>query len=225
MNSRTSDYLRLRRGYAPGLIEKILATTGESVRLLDVATGPGTVIRDLSLRVSEAWGIDTRAELIGEALKLSEPHLHFRCVSLQDFKLETQFDLVTVGQAFELLPEKEHAALSANLRPGGTLAIFWKYPDPKTPASQLFGKFVSPRKDKFEELKDLCIPEALARHRLSLQGEHRFTSEEVYRAPDWVAAALWENDDREKFQDELLKNTPKYVTETYINYLWLFRKD
>ena len=220
------DYLKLRRGYASALYHKIISSTGAPVSLLDIATGPGTVVMGLRPSIREAVGIDTDPERIADANKIADEYVRFSCLPIEKFDSEKQFDLVTIAQAFESLPESSYKHIFRYVRPGGTVAVFWKYPDLTTPASKLFGQAVKPREYMLPQLKSLDLETKLAPFHLSLETYSEFRSEESFKLEDWIQSSLWDFPDKDPKHEEALRSVaPKYVTETFVNYLWLFRKN
>ncbi|MFL5785401.1 MAG: class I SAM-dependent methyltransferase [Bacteriovoracaceae bacterium] len=214
------DYLKIRRGYASALYEKVISSTGTPISLLDIGTGPGTVVLGLQSHVSEAIGIDSDPEMIGEASRLADEKIRFFCKSIQDFQLEKQFDLVTIAQGLEHMPVSSYKNISRYVRPGGALAIFWKYPDVTTPVSKIFAEALRPREYMKDRLHAYDLTTHFGPFQLSLETYAEFKSEEIYKAEDWLSSL----DITETEKDTLRVKTPKYVTEAFINYLWLFRK-
>jgi ubiquinone/menaquinone biosynthesis C-methylase UbiE len=210
------DYLKLHRGYAAALYQKIISSTGTPVTLLDIATGPGTVVLGLKSHISEAIGIDADEEMISEANRLAEENIVFFNKTFESFDIEKQFDLVTIAQSFEHLSPTSFKKISRYVRPGGALAIFWKYPDPKSAASKIY-----PREDMAMKLGEHQLITRLSPFQLGLETYGEFKTEESYKAEDWLRTLPISESERESLREK----TPKYVTETFINYLWLFRKD
>lgn len=96
-----------------------------SMRIVDLGCGTGEHTKTLHerFRAVETLGIDRSEEMLGRAPRA--PNLHFLLGEIQNFRAESEFDLVFsnaamqwVGNHAELLGRFHHA-----LRPGGQLAI------------------------------------------------------------------------------------------------------
>ncbi len=237
-HSRSNDYLKLRRGYPPELYEKILSLTGIPVSLLDVATGPGTVIRDLKAELSHAIGIDPDPERIKVAKFLTTPHIRFECTSAEKFIPDKEFDLVTVAQAFQYLPTSAYRMIHSALKPGGVIAVFWKYPDPYSRTTELVNKVLihnglREREDMGFRLAQLNPSGILTEWRFSDTDYSVFKSEELFTHEDGVKSILWglgtgngsmTKDLEEKLTRELGEVLPGSITETYECHLWVGKK-
>jgi trans-aconitate methyltransferase len=214
------DYLKIRRGYSSALYEKIISSTGTPVSLLDIGCGPGTVIIGLLPHLKEAVGIDSDERMIAEASKLSGENIRFSHMPLEKFSSDKQFDLITIAQAFEHMPESSYALINRHLRPGGTMAIFWKYADVTSIPSKLFAQALRPREHMAPKLKALDIETKLSAFQMGLETSAEFKSEEIFKLEDWILSL----DINESDAGKVREISPKYVTDTFINYLWLFRK-
>lgn len=237
-HSRSSDYLKLRRGYPPALYEKILSLTGIPVSLLDVGTGPGTVIRDMKGELSHAVGIDSDPERIKVAKFLTTPHIRFECISAEKFVPERSFDLVTVAQSFQYLPASSYRMLHTALRPGGVIAVFWKYPDPYSRTTEIVNKVLTAnglreRDDMGLKLAQLNPSGILAEWRFRDTDYTLFKSQELFTHEDGIKSILWglgtgngsmTPELEETLTRELGELLPGSITEIYDCHLWTAKK-
>ncbi|MES2526288.1 MAG: class I SAM-dependent methyltransferase [Bdellovibrionota bacterium] len=237
-HSRSHDYMKLRRGYPPELYEKILKMTGVPVSLLDVATGPGTVIKDMKENLSHAVGIDSDPERIMVAKFLTTPHIRFECISAEDFKPEKEFDLITVAQAFQYLSASAYKVLHHALKTNGVIAVFWKYPDPYSRTTELVNKVLSShglreRQDMGLRLAQTNPSGILSEWRFRDPELTMFKCEELFTHEDGIKSILWGLGTGNGSMDKELENDltrdlalsfPGSITEIYDCYLWTARK-
>jgi len=127
----SEDYAAYRPGFPASFYQRIdaIARIRES-RSLDLATGPGTIALELGALGSSVVGIDTSAEQIATAKRVSkernlEDKVHFRIASAENTGLEaSSFDLVTAGQCWHWFDSgAAMVEIQRVLRPGGVLAI------------------------------------------------------------------------------------------------------
>lgn len=107
------DWLRpnLRHVQLKGMVDELLA--GRSgLRILDVGCGAGVLTHHLS-RYGSALGIDFSGPAIELAQRLA-PEASFRVASLEDLGDE-RFDLITVFDVMEHIPQAERPAFVAGL--------------------------------------------------------------------------------------------------------------
>ncbi len=237
-HSRSNDYMKLRRGYPPELYEKILSLTGVPVSLLDVATGPGTVIKDMKGSLSHALGIDSDPERIKVAKFLTTPHIRFECLPVEKFVPEKEYDLVTVAQAFQYLPASAYKILNKALKNNGVIAVFWKYPDPYSRTTEIVNKVL--KANGLREREDMGLRLAqtnpsgiLTEWRFRDPELTLFKSEELFTHEDGIKSILWglgtgnSSMDKEleaKLTQELGQSFPGSITEIFDCYLWTARK-
>jgi SAM-dependent methyltransferase len=103
----SEEYAAHRPGLPASFYQRIdaIARIGES-RSLDLATGPGTIALELGALGSSVVGIDTSAEQIATANRVSkerdlEDKVHFRVAAAENTGLDaSSFDLATAGQCW-----------------------------------------------------------------------------------------------------------------------------
>ena len=110
-------------------IEPLLkaADVTEGTRLLDVATGPGTLAAKAAERGARVSGIDIAPAMIALAHAL-HPHLDFREGSAEDLPFESSsFDAVVSGFGVGHFsrPERVLAEFARVLAPKGRVALSW----------------------------------------------------------------------------------------------------
>ena len=97
------------------------------VRVLDVACGTGVLVPDyLAREVESVTGVDISQEMVKIAQgKFPQENVRFLCQDVETLQPEEPFDVVMVYNAFPHFPDPEALirALSAMLRPGGTLTV------------------------------------------------------------------------------------------------------
>lgn len=237
-HSRSNDYLKLRRGYPPELYQHILSMTGVPVSLLDIATGPGTVIRDMKENLTYSVGIDSDPERIKVAKFLTTPQIRFECVSSDQYVPDKEYDLVTIAQAFQYLPPATLRMVHKALKPNGVIAVFWKYPDPYSRTTELVNKVL--RDNGMRERQDMGLRLAqtnpsgiLAEWRFRDIEMNLFKSQELFNHDDGIKAILWglgtgnnsmAKEVEEKLTAELSAILPGSITESFDCYLWTARK-
>ena len=127
-----ADYDRFRLPYPDELIEDLCRrahVTGRG-RLLDLASGPGTVTFALCDRFDEVWAVDLEPEAVEfgarKAVALGAQNVRWMAGRAEDVEPEPTFDLVTIGTAFHRLDRRRVAERAMRcLRPGGHLALLW----------------------------------------------------------------------------------------------------
>ena len=238
-HSRSSDYIKLRRGYPPALYEKILSMTGVPVSLLDVATGPGTVIRDLKENLCDALGIDSDPERIKVAKFLTTSKIRFECIPAEKFVPEKEYDLITIAQGFQYLPLSSLRILNRALKTNGVIALIWKYPDPYSRTTDIVNTVLEKneipnrRIDMGLKLAQLNPSGILTEWRFRDPDLFLFKSEELFSHEDGIKSILWglgtgngsmSKELEEKLTEDLSKALPGSITEIYDCYLWTARK-
>lgn len=225
------EHSQLWRGYPPELYEKILSLTGVPISLLDLATGPGTVIRDMKPHLSDALGIDSDPEKIKVAKLLTTGRIGFQCIPVEKFSTEKEYDLITIAQSFQYLPLSSLRMIHRSLRPGGTLAIFWKYPDPFSRTSEIVNKVLTAtglpeRKDMGQRLAELNPSGILTEWRFHQPELTVFKSQELFSHEEGIKSIIWGLGTNNQFNlpEELGKALPGSITEIYDSYLWTAQK-
>ncbi|MFQ5549633.1 MAG: methyltransferase domain-containing protein [Gemmatimonadales bacterium] len=127
----SEDYAAYRPGFPASFYQRIDAITRiRESRSLDLATGPGTIALELGALGSSVVGIDTSAEQIATAKRVSrernlEATVHFTIACAEHTGLEANsFDLVTAGQCWHWFDSAAAMAeVQRALRPGGLFVI------------------------------------------------------------------------------------------------------
>ena len=119
-------YDRYRIGYAPELYEA-LEDYGLGARVLDVGCGTGLVTATLCDAGRDVVGVDRSEQMLARARE-RVPGTTFVCAPSETLPFEADsFDAATSAQAFHWFDEvKALAELMRVVRPGGTIAVWWK---------------------------------------------------------------------------------------------------
>jgi SAM-dependent methyltransferase len=119
------DYHRFRLPYPDGLLAAVLSRCTPGA-LLDLACGPGPVVRPLAPRFAEVLAVDAEPGMI-ERLRELAPGVPAVCAAVEDLdRPPASADLITIGTAFHRLPRDLVAARCLRwLKPGGLLALLW----------------------------------------------------------------------------------------------------
>ena len=125
-------YHRFRPPYPEVLLEDLcrrLPVSGGG-RLLDLACGTGQIAVPLASRFAEVWAVDQEAESVALAKEAAEAggvtNIWWLVDAAQSVELESQFELITVGNAFHRLDRPAVARrMFAWLEPGGGVALLW----------------------------------------------------------------------------------------------------
>ena len=127
-----SFYDQFRLPYPLVLIDDLCrrASVRGTDRLLDLASGPGTVTFALSDRFAEVWAVDQESEAVdfaaGKAANLGVRNVRWMAGRAEDVDPDEVFDLITIGTAFHRLDRRRVADLAMRwLRTGGYLALLW----------------------------------------------------------------------------------------------------
>lgn len=144
-DSLAADYARFRTAYSRALFDNILdyARLPSGARVLDLACGTGLSMLPYLERGLAVCGVDVAPRMIevakGELGTRFNPDFvlgRAEALPLED----ASFDLVSSAQAFHWFDaDRAFAECARVLRPGGTLAIFWKHAardDPYTLANE-----------------------------------------------------------------------------------------
>ena len=127
----SEDYAQWRPGFPASFYRRIDAINRiRDSRVLDLATGPGTVALELAARGSSVVGIDVSAEQVATANRVAKARgldnkVDFRIASAEDTGLDGgSFDLVTAGQCWHWFDSDAAMAEARRvLGPRGVLAI------------------------------------------------------------------------------------------------------
>ncbi len=183
------DYDRYRLSYPDTLIEDLVELNPR--RVLDVACGTGKVAVPLVACGLAVLGVEVDAKMADVARR------HGILVEVSAFETWDDdgrtFDLITCGQAWHWIDPDRGAAKAARLLdPGGTLAVFWNYPEPlegelRHTIDKIYQEHapeLSPGKDTRDEQAHL---EALRAAGLFGEIETRtYRWERTFSAEEWV---------------------------------------
>jgi SAM-dependent methyltransferase len=126
---QAGEYARHRRGYSARLYDAVTEHTdvGAGRLALDLACGTGLVLRDLAARGWRTVGIDLSAPMLAEVADRGRGLIRARAEALP---LRPRVPwLVTCGMGFHWMPPAATLAeLAGVIRPGGWVALFWRYP-------------------------------------------------------------------------------------------------
>jgi SAM-dependent methyltransferase len=137
-----SCYARYRRGYPPGLVERLGGVRGG--RLLDLGCGTGALVCSLALSFEHAVGMDPEPDMLREARRAARERgignvTWIRAGSTDLGRLAPRLgrlDLVTIGTAFHLMDARATLVDLQRIAPGGAVAVayngtpMWLHPDP-----------------------------------------------------------------------------------------------
>lgn len=146
---QAKTYARYRRDYSDALYEAIFAQTGDGAgrRALDLGCGPGAVATRLAARGFRVVGADFSAPMLAEASRLLGGRVPLVRARAEALPLAAgSVVLVTCGTAFHWFsPRPALEEMTRVLRPGGRVALFWRYParDAETPRliREVLGRF------------------------------------------------------------------------------------
>ena len=124
------DYARFRPGFPEAFFTRLdrLGVGLPGQRILDLATGTGTLARGFALRQCEVFGLDRSAELVAEAERLDAEagvHVEYVVGTAEDTRLAAAgFDAVSAGQCWNWFDRPRATAEAKRLlRPAGALVI------------------------------------------------------------------------------------------------------
>ena len=228
-HDRSSDYDQLRRAYSSAVIKKIATSCQRKQRFLDVGTGTGILALELLKHFDRGVGVDTNNERIKYAreqrrkLKLTGS-IRFQICGAESLPFaDRAFDLVTVAQAFHWF---DHARALKEfyrvLRPGGTLAILWKYPDPTSKPRRLAKACIPDlrTRDMKDQLLRTCPPELFEKH--GFQSPVFFQSSVAFRysLKDWAALIAWSAEKSEALENQYIDTLRKAARGKFRAGVW-----
>ena len=125
-------YHRFRPPYPEVLLEDLcrrLPVSGGG-RLLDLACGTGQIAVPLAGRFAVVWAVDQEAESVALAKAKAEAsgvtNIRWLVGPAQTVELDSQFELIAVGNAFHRLDRRAVARrMFSWLEPGGGVALLW----------------------------------------------------------------------------------------------------
>ena len=132
-NSLAADYARFRTSYSDELFDVILGfgPTPAGGRVLDLACGTGLGMAAYVRRGFSVVGTDVAPAMIEHARSTMPEGARVEFVVSRAEALpfpDASFDLVSCAQAFHWFePQAAFAQCARVLKPGATLAIFWKH--------------------------------------------------------------------------------------------------
>lgn len=134
-------YTRFRRDYSDALYDAIeeFAGAGAGRRALDLGCGTGFVTASLRARGWTVVGADFSQPMLAEARAfLAAPALLVRSRAEALALHDASVDLVSCGTAFHwFAPRPTLDEITRVLAPGGTVALFWRYPTVDAPTPKL----------------------------------------------------------------------------------------
>jgi 2-polyprenyl-3-methyl-5-hydroxy-6-metoxy-1,4-benzoquinol methylase len=131
-SAQAGSYDRLMGRVTDRVAESLLDLAGvdEGDRVLDVATGTGSVAAAAASRGAEVTGVDISEEML-ELARRRVPGGRFLAADAEELDLGERFDAVLAGFLLNHLPHPERAvaAWAGALAPGGHLALsLWERP-------------------------------------------------------------------------------------------------
>lgn len=136
-----------RRDYSAALYDTIAAHTGPAAgrSAIDLGCGTGFVAASLARRGWRVVGADFSAPMLAAARALVPPPVTLVQARGEALPIEDgAAGLLTCGTAFHwLAPAAALVEISRVLAPGGTAALFWRYPAPGEPYMRLVGEVAS----------------------------------------------------------------------------------
>ncbi|HEU4367632.1 MAG TPA: class I SAM-dependent methyltransferase [Methylomirabilota bacterium] len=169
-------YDEVRPGYAPAIVDAIIAGAGlpGDGRILEIGCGTGQMTLPFAMRGYSVLALepgDALAALAGRNCR-GYPRVTIEPISFEAWPAEPgAFDLVLSAQAFHWIePESGFAKTAVTLRPGGTLALVW-YIDVSQDTP--FWKATQPIYDRYlpgapSELAGDSLAETIDRYRRAL---------------------------------------------------------
>lgn len=233
-------YTQFRRDYSDALYDAITerAGAGAGRRALDLGCGTGFVTASLRRRGWDVVGADFSQPMLAEAQAFLAPRADLvrsraEALALRDGSV----DLVTCGTAFHwFAPRPTLDEIARVLAPGGTVALFWRYPAPdaetprlvrevllrferEIPARQVFVHAPEPFLGSVLEPAPPRILQHVLRYTPSQFHGYAATTEFLRRfAGDHHAAFL------DALRDELERRFPEGIDEPSEEHLFLARR-
>ena len=125
-------YDAYRKPYPAGLFDHLLRRSPApgTGRLLDLACGTGQIAVPLAGRFSAVVAVDQEPGTVefgrAKCSRLGVDNISWLVGSAEDVELDGNFDLITVGNAFQRLRRDPAAArMRSLLAPGGAVALLW----------------------------------------------------------------------------------------------------
>ncbi|MBU6374487.1 MAG: methyltransferase domain-containing protein [Bdellovibrionales bacterium] len=191
-HDRSHDYNRIRKSYPPAVIRKIVHSCERRQAFLDVGTGTGILAFELAKHFEQSYGVDSNLQRIRVARSLNSElkpsdQIQFKISGAEGLPFSARkFDLITVAQAFHWFDhQKSLQEFHRVLRPGGILALLWKYPHPKTPLRRIAKR---------------CIPNLRVRDMTDQLV--RTVSDELLQGAGFQKARLWRYSSRFRYAFE-----------------------
>lgn len=138
---QAGTYGTFRRDYSTALYDAITAAVGaaDDRRAIDLGCGTGFVTASLAQRGWVVTGVDFSLPMLTEARASGRPLVRARAEALSLRDASTA--LVTCGTAFHWFSATDALAeIRRVLVPGGSVALFWRYPHPAADTVRLVGE-------------------------------------------------------------------------------------
>jgi len=132
-------------------LSRTVSSRSRKLKALDVGCGAGRWCAFLHDKGYETVGIDLQSKLI-ELNRQRHPDIEFKCVSIQDFEVGREFDLISSVTVLQHNPFNEQEKVIQKMRelikPGGYVIILENIHDQ---GPQLFSNSIEKWKAKFEK--------------------------------------------------------------------------
>ncbi|HJP34214.1 MAG: class I SAM-dependent methyltransferase [Candidatus Latescibacteria bacterium] len=141
-------YDRYPRQFSPALYERIasLCPPTPDTCVLDVGCGTGTTTYVLAESYPRTLGLEPSAALLRHASSRDGAILWLQGIAEQMPLADHGFDLITAAQAFHWFDGDVFLAEARRiLKPGGTIALFWKGPERGEPYRRLLERTIDER--------------------------------------------------------------------------------
>jgi ubiquinone/menaquinone biosynthesis C-methylase UbiE len=140
-------YDTYRVGYTPMVYDYLARVCGlrEGIDVIDLGCGTGLSTRPLIERGANVVAVDSDAEMLAIATRHLDGNarlVHGRAEALP--LPDASADLVVAAQAAHWFDEPDaNDEIRRVLRPGGAVALLWKYPAPETPYTYLVDELMT----------------------------------------------------------------------------------